>query len=127
MPILRRTTRDVMKTRYRMVGMTLLFSAGLMRPTFAVNVKSQMGENADFSHYRTYQWLPPRVLTKVGVVENHPANPILKEAVGRQLAQKGLSELSDGADLMIQAWVVTESVPQLEAVLFASGPDMIYG
>jgi hypothetical protein len=117
-----------MKTPYRILGLTLLISTGLLRPIFAVKVKTQMGENAGpLSRYKTFQWLPPRVLTKVGIVENNPANPVLKEVIGRQLSGKGLSELPDGADLMVQAWVTTEEVPQLEAMVFISGPDTLYG
>jgi len=39
---------------------------------------------------------------------------------GRELSQRGLSEVADDADLQIQAWVLTESVPQLEAVIIAN-------
>ena len=109
------------------MALTALISACLMRPIYAGKVKTQTGENIDFSRYKTYQWLPPRVMTKVGVVEDHPANPVLKEVVGRQLSQKGLNEAADDADLLIQAYVLTESVPQLEAVIMAEGPGMIYG
>jgi hypothetical protein len=91
-----------------------------MPPLNAAKVEAFRGKNADFARYKTYQWLPPRVMTKVGIDENNPANPILKEVVGRQLSQKGLNELADGADLQIQVWVLTESMPQIEAVIVAS-------
>jgi hypothetical protein len=92
-----------------------------MPPLFAANkVQAFLGKGADFSRYKTFQWLPPRVLTSSGIVEDHPANPLLKEAVGRQLSQKGLNELAGGADLQIQAWVLTQPVPQLAAIILAS-------
>jgi hypothetical protein len=62
------------------------------------------------------------VLTNVGEVENHPANPILKEVIGQQLTQKGRQELAGGADLQIQVTVLTDTTPQLEAVVFAYFP-----
>ena len=96
-----------------------------MPPVRAAKVKTQGGKN--LSQYATYQWFPPRVLTKVGLEENHVANPVLKEVVGRQLSERGLMELADGADLQIQAWVFTESVPQLEAIVYAIDPNMLYG
>jgi hypothetical protein len=96
-----------------------------MPPVRAAKVKTQGGKN--LSQYETYQWFPPRVLTKVGLEENHVANPVLKEVVGRQLSERGLMELADGADLQIQAWVFTESVPQLEAIVYAIDPNMLYG
>jgi Domain of unknown function (DUF4136) len=114
-------------TPYRILGLTMVISVGLMPPVFAGNVKAQTAKDADFPRYKTYQWLPPRVLTKLGIDENNPGNPALKEVVGRQLSQKGLNERADGADLLIQAYVLTEYVPQLEAVLLAVSPDLTYG
>jgi hypothetical protein len=103
--------------------MTLAISAGLTPPSlFAGKVKTYAGKGIDLSHYKTYEWFPPRVLTKAGVVEDNPANPILKEEVGRQLSQRGLNEVADGAELQIQIWVLTQSVPQLEAMIIATGP-----
>jgi len=120
--------RVIMKIAYRVLGLTLLVSACLMPPLFAGKVIAEVGENADFSRYKTYQWLPPRVLTNLGVVENHPGNPLVKEIVGRELSQQGLKELADGADLQIQIHILTESTPQLEALVMPSGSmGMIYG
>ena len=53
---------------------------------------------------------------EVGLEENHVANPVLKEVLGGHLSQRSLTELTDGADLQIQVWIFTESVPQLEAL-----------
>jgi hypothetical protein len=90
-------------------------------------VKTQTTPGTDFTQYRTYQWLPPRVLTKTGVVENHPANPLVKEAVDRQLREKGMSEVSEAGDLQVATTVLTESIPQVEAVLLAGPDNMMYG
>jgi hypothetical protein len=115
---------------FRRLALTLLASACLMPPAFAAKVKAQTGKNADFSSYKTYQWLPPRVLTKSGIDENHPANPVLEEVLGRQLSLKGLNRLADGADLQIQVYLLSESTPQLEALIMvgvpAMGSPMIY-
>jgi len=116
----------IIKIPDRILFLAVLFSAVLLQPSFAGKVRTQTGKNIDLSQYKTYQWLPPRVLTQAGVVEDHPANPILKEVIGRQLAQKRLSEVPDGADLQIQVYVLTESVPQLEAVLMGEA-GMFYG
>jgi hypothetical protein len=106
-----------MKTPYRIPGLILLILLSLTTVLSAAKVKAYPGSNVDMNGYKTYQWSPPRVLTKTGVVEDHPANPVLKEAVGRELVQRGLSEVADGADLEIQAWILTESIPQLEAMI----------
>ncbi len=112
-----------MRTSSRIAGLTLIVASCLVPPIFADKVQTQTGENVDFSRYQTYQWFPPRVLTKVGVVEDHPANSALKEVIGRELSNRGMSEVASGGDLMIQAYVLTESVPQLEAVLLALGME----
>jgi hypothetical protein len=108
-----------MKLRYSAPGLILLISACLTTPLFADKVTVYPNPKADFGRYRTYQWLPPRVLTRIGIDDNNPANPLLKQVLGQQLSQKGLSEVSDGADLQIQVWVLTETVPQLEAIIFS--------
>jgi Domain of unknown function (DUF4136) len=105
----------LMKTPY----LFLLFSAALMPPLFGDKVTAYPNPRADFAHYKTYQWFPPRVVTKTGIDENNPANSELKLVLGQQLSQKGLTELSDGADLQIQVWVLTETVPQIEAMIMA--------
>jgi len=109
-----------MRTPSRILGLTLLMLASLTTTVSAGKVKAYPGHKVDINSYRTYQWFPPRVMTKAGIIEDHPANPVLKEAVGREISQRGLSEVADDADLQIQAWVLTESVPQLEAVIIAN-------
>jgi hypothetical protein len=112
-----------MRTFRRILAMALTISACLTpQPIFAGKVKAYAGRDIDLTRYKTYEWFPPRVLTKAGVVEDHPANPILKEEVGRQLSQRGLNEVADGAELQIQIWVLTQSVPQIEAVILAAAP-----
>jgi hypothetical protein len=91
----------------------------------AAKVKTTGGK--DLAQYKTYQWFPPRVMTKLGLEENHVANPVLKEVIGQQLSERGLTELADGADLQIQVWIFTESVPNLEAFIYTIDPNMLYG
>ena len=94
----------------------------LAAPCFGGSVKSWVGPDADFSRYKTYEWLPVRVLTKTGVVENDKvAAPLIKEAVNRQLALRGLKEVENGGDLQISAGALSESIPQLEAVFLPPG------
>jgi Domain of unknown function (DUF4136) len=111
-----------MGTSHRPLVAALLISSCLISPVFAGKVKSYSGKNINFSQYKTYQWFPPRVLTKTGVIEDHPANPVLKESIGQQFSSRGMNEVAGDADLEIQIWALTESVPQLEAVILAAGP-----
>jgi hypothetical protein len=109
-----------MRMSSQLLSLTLLASVWALPPLMAAEVKAFTGKDADFPRYKTFQWLPPRVMTTLGVAEDDPSNPVLKAAVGRQLSQKGLSELADGADLQIQAWVLTEQVPQIAAIIASS-------
>jgi hypothetical protein len=88
-------------------------------PCYADKVLTYVGKGIDFSAYRTYQWLPPKILAKTGVVEDDPEfAPLIKAAVNRQMTKLGLIEVGEGADLQVSALALSESIPQLEAVIF---------
>jgi len=99
-----------------------MMCAALCTPRLAGKVMVFAGPGADFSSYKTYQWLPTRVLTKTGLVEDDPVlTPIIKAAVNRELAARGLKEVAEGADLEVSTCAATTYVPQLEALLFPTG------
>src|SRR3954469_13529096 len=110
------------------VGAVLLIAlAALPQPCFAGKVKTQLAPGTDMARYKTYQWLPTRALTGAGVVENDPViTPLIKDAVNRELNQRGLTEVATGGDLQIAAIVTTHADAQVEAV-FMPGPDFYYG
>jgi hypothetical protein len=92
---------------------------------YAGKVRTQVAPGADMSRYKTYQWLPTRVLQNTGLVENDPVlTPLIKEAVDRELTQKGMTEVAEGGDLQVAAGLTTHAVPQVEAVLFAGPQDL---
>lgn len=98
----------------------------LVPGTFAGKVQVWQDKSADFARYKTYQWLPPKLLTKQGVVENDPEfADLIKDAVNRQLAQKGLREVQQGGDLEVSTLALAQSIAQLEGFLFPGGetPD----
>jgi len=109
-----------MRTVSWILGLVVLVLASGASPLSAGKVKAYNGLKIDINGYRTYSWFAPKVLTKSGIVEDHPANPVLKEAFNRELMARGLHEVADNADLQIQTWVLTESTPQVEAVIIAS-------
>ncbi|MFL6352522.1 MAG: DUF4136 domain-containing protein [Bryobacteraceae bacterium] len=84
-----------------------------------------MDKQTDFSRYKTYQWLPPKLLAKTGVEENDPEfAPLIKDAVNRELSRKGLKEVPEGGDLSVSTLALAESIPQLEGFIFAGAtPD----
>ena len=115
-----------MRCGSRIFGLILLISGITLQPALAGDVKAQTGVKANFAKYRTYSWFPPKVLTKAGVVEDHPSNPVLQEIIDREMEKLGLSKTAGDADLMVQTLVLTESTPQLEAVLMSLGNSWSY-
>ncbi len=115
----------VMKPLIWTSSLTLVISTCLAPGLSAAKIKSYPGASADFAHYKTFQWLPPKVLTSRGVKEDHPANPIVKEVIVPQLSKQGLQEVPTHADLEVQVFILTESIPQLEAIIFTSYTGVI--
>ncbi|HTS65824.1 MAG TPA: DUF4136 domain-containing protein [Candidatus Acidoferrales bacterium] len=92
----------------------------VVAPCFAGKVKTWFPPGTDFSQYKTYTWLPTKVLGKAGIVENDPTfDPIIRGAVGKELQRIGLKEVPQGGDLQVSVIGLGTSVPQLEAVMFA--------
>ena len=97
----------------------LALGLSVISPCFAGKVQTWTSKSADFSRYKTYQWLPPKLLTKTGVVDNDSdIAPLIMAAVSRELRQKGLTEVAEGGDLQVSTLALAESIPQLEAVIF---------
>ncbi len=106
-------------------GLSLLLLASAAVCFAGMKVKTFLGPGADLSRYKTYEWLPPRVLAKTGLLEGDPQySPLIKAAVGKQLQARGLREVPSGGDLQIATWVLTETTPQLEGYIFMGvAPD----
>jgi len=85
-------------------------------------VKVQTNKNVDLARFKTYQWYPPRVLTKRGIVENDPiVAPLIRSAVNRELTRRNLTEVESGADLLISTGALSESIPNIDALIYPSG------
>jgi hypothetical protein len=94
---------------------------------YAGKVQVYSAKGVDFSSYKTYEWLPPKILAKSGVIEGDPEfAPVIKAAVNKQLAARGLKEVPSGGDLQVSTLALAESVPQLEAVVFPGYIEMDY-
>lgn len=109
------------------MGPLAVLGASLLAPCFAGDVTTQVGKDADFSRYKTYQWLPTRLLTKTGLIENDPEfTALVKQAVNRELSKRGLEEVAEGGDLQVTTTGLAVSVPQLEAVVFMPTTNPAY-
>ena len=92
-----------------------------------MKVDTYYAKGVDFSSFKTYQWLPTRALASAGIVENEPRlTPLIKAAVNRHMAAKGLQEVAEGGDLQIATVVLKESSPQLEAIIYGWFPTANY-
>ena len=119
--------KDVQFLRHAVLAGTLAIAAGpCLQQAYAAKVKAYPAPGVDMTQYKTYQWLPTRVLLNTGLVENDPVvTPLIKEAVNRELTRLGYTETAQGGDLHVAVIGTTHAVPQVEAVLFG-GPDMYY-
>ena len=103
-------------------GLSVIASLLIVPPCLAVKVQSYVGKDVDFSRFKTYQWLPVKLLTKTGIVENDEvAAPLIRNAINRELTLKGLTQVEKGGDLEVSVLALTESIPQLEAVIMPPG------
>jgi hypothetical protein len=105
----------------------LLLGTTLVAPCLARKLQTFAGTNVDFGSYKTYQWMPPRVLAKTGIVEDDPViAPIIKASVNRELIARGLTEVNEGGDLQVITCALNAYIPQLEAVIFPAGTPYDY-
>jgi hypothetical protein len=96
-------------------------------PAFAGKMLVEVEKGADFSKFKTYQWVPTRTLTKKGIVDNDPEfTPAIESAVNKQLQLRGLKEVQSGADLKVACSVINEPIPQMDAILPLGGPELEY-
>lgn len=83
-------------------------------------IKAQHDKTKDFTQYKTYSWFPPRVLKNVGIVEDDEViAPRIRESVNRQMQRLGLKEVPANGDLQISAVALAESVPSMDATIYA--------
>lgn len=94
----------------------------LASAAFARKVKTVAGPSENFAVYKTYRWLPVKTLGKTGIAEDDPEiAPVIRQAVNRELANKGLIEVGEGADLEIATFATITYIPQLEAAVASPG------
>jgi hypothetical protein len=109
--------KPIGQTIFRNVSFILL--AGILATLCFGKVETHFDKAVDFTHYKTYEWLAPRVLKKTGVVENDPVfAPAVKAAVNRELVRRGLSEVTSGGQLQVTAMALTTSIPSIDAMIF---------
>jgi len=106
----------------------LLFALLFMPAAVAAKVKVFKSPKDSVTNYKTYQWEPTRVVTKQGIVDDHPeVSPMVRAALRSELAKKGYVEVKEGADLLVLTMALNEATSQLEGFLLAYGFDAFWG
>ena len=78
--------------------------------------------------YKTYQWLPPRVVIDNEVYEDDPTiSPLIRQAMNRELSALGFREVAEGGDLTLVTAAMRVQGAQLEGYLMMWGFDWWYG
>jgi len=94
----------------------------------AGDVQAFPARGVDLASFKTFKMLPIRVLSKYGVVENDPdVSPFIAAALRKELREKGLTEVSEGADLEVSAGALAVSIPQVEVIIYNLALDADWG
>ncbi len=105
------------------LAMCLLFPSllGSKVTTFATN-------GSDVTTYKTYEWLPVRVMSRGGLLEDdtHVA-PVIRASVNRELARKGYVEVQTGGHMQVMSGGFSSSSTQLEGFMGHWGFDFYWG
>ncbi len=96
------------------IGIAVFLSLGAI--AYAQNFQFDYDRSANFSGYRTYQW----VQTKRAPSSNQLMDQNIKRAVDEQLAGKGLQRVESGGDLQVAYQAALDHEKQFEG--WNSGP-----
>lgn len=90
---------------------------------FAQTVRYNFDRSADFSRYKTYQW--------VQIKEGSQLNPLvdeqLKNAIDAELSRKGLTKVDGNSDLLAGYQAAITEEKQFDAYTSGFGPGWGYG
>jgi hypothetical protein len=104
--------------RWATTAVTVCIFLASQHPLLAGDVKIWSAPGASLANIKTFRMLPPRVLTKSGLVEEDPIYaPLISAAVRRELAMRGLTEVAEGEDIQVSAGAFASATPQIEAMV----------
>jgi len=116
------------REHYSRLRLPILLWVFLVAPVLLnAKVKILPSKKHDISKYETYQWLPPRVMTRQGLLEDDPVlAPIIRQVVNKYLAAKGYREVAENGELKLLTGGFSETTSQLEGFLITYGFDYYY-
>ncbi len=78
--------------------------------------------------YKTYSWLPPRIVAGNDVVEDDPLiSPLIRAAVNRELQSRGFTEVKEGGEMTVVTAAMVAKSAQIEGFLMMWGMNWWFG
>jgi hypothetical protein len=107
--------------------LALAASAVMVQGCASISVKREFDPQADYSSYRTYDWMP----SESRRVDLRARDPLveqrIRDAIERELGAKGLQKVSSGdADVRIGYLLVLEESLDAQAIYSGAAPDWQY-
>jgi hypothetical protein len=100
-----------------LAGLFLMYSGA-----FAGDVKVFPVKGIEVGKYQTYQWMPVRIVTKQGILEDDDViAPEIRKAVNRELQSKGYKEIAEEGQLQVRCVGLSVASNQLEGYLVGWG------
>ncbi len=116
----------VRKSTFRWVGLAVVVF--LFCSVLPAKVKVFQKDKKALARCKTYQWEPVRLVTKKGIVDDDPEfTPVLKQAINRQMAAKGYTEVAKDGEMRLLAAGLRVTSSQLEGFLVSWGFDFYWG
>lgn len=123
MTIHKQSSSRVRRGSAAVLALCLIFPSllGSKVTTFATN-------GSDVTAYKTYEWLPVRVMSRGGLLEDDTAvAPVIRAAVNRELARKGYVAVETGGHMKVTSGGFSSSSTQLEGFMGHWGFDFYWG
>jgi hypothetical protein len=90
--------------------------------------KVSFSKTADVRHYKTYQWLAPRLFTQSGIYEEDARfAPVVRRVFDEGLAARGYVRVAEGGELQLLTAATAVKSSQLEGFLVMYGFDSFSG
>jgi len=108
---------------------TALVLIALILPSASwAKVKILKSEKYDISSYKTYHWVPPRLMSRQGELEeDNEWARLIQQLVNAELSRKGYVQVAADGDFQINSGAFSVSSHQLEGFLIQWGFDYSWG
>ncbi len=116
------------KTLRFSLAAVLALVALILPSASSAKVKILKSEKYDISTYKTYHWVPPRLMSRQGELEeDNEWARLIMQLVNAELASKGYVQVPADGDFQINSGAFSVSSSQLEGFLIQWGFDYSWG